>query len=164
MESTILIISIGSFLISGAAAIYAWHQVKKLRQMQGMFHPDGQPANLEEILHAITTRFRQSDKKIEGIEVDIKQLQHETATSLHNIGLVKFNALEDEGGNLSFSLALLDKEKNGILLTNLSGRKERRLYVKSVLDGQHEHSLSDEEVTAIKMARRPINHQTHIHH
>ena len=59
--------------------------------------------------------------------------------------------------DLSFSLALLDRNLNGVILTSLFGREESRCYGKPVKQGQSSHYLSDEENQALEEARRQIN-------
>jgi Protein of unknown function (DUF4446) len=56
------------------------------------------------------------------------------------------------GGQLSYSLALLDEAGDGIVLTAINGRAETRSYAKEVKGGQSTHNLSDEEQAAIDMA------------
>ena len=45
----------------------------------------------------------------------------------------------------SFSLALLDGEHNGLIVTSISGRDESRVYAKRVVAGKATHALSEEE-------------------
>ena len=71
---------------------------------------------------------------------------------MQNIGIVKFNAFEDAGGEQSFALAVMDEKKDGIIITSLHGRQDTRLYAKRIIGGQGERTLSDEEQKAIQTA------------
>jgi hypothetical protein len=69
------------------------------------------------------------------------------------IGVVRYDAYEDIGGELSFTAALLDEHGDGIVLTSITGRTGGRTFLKSVTDGVGSQLLSDEEVAAIASAR-----------
>jgi hypothetical protein len=55
-------------------------------------------------------------------------------------------------GHQSTSLALLDAERNGVVLSCIAHRDTARLYCKQVLDGHGERELSPEEDEAIRLA------------
>ena len=48
---------------------------------------------------------------------------------------MRYNAFDDMGSQLSFSLALLDDFKNGIVLTSIYGREDTVTYCKEIKDG-----------------------------
>jgi len=70
--------------------------------------------------------------------------------------LKRFNAFNDVGSNLSFSMALLDGEGNGLVLTSLYGRQESRTYAKKVAGGTAQARLSEEEEEVLREARSRI--------
>jgi hypothetical protein len=71
---------------------------------------------------------------------------------LRKIGIVRYNALPEMGGQQSFSLAIVDDQKNGVILSGLLLRTELRLYAKPLIAGQSEVTLSDQEVEALQKA------------
>ena len=68
------------------------------------------------------------------------------------MGIVRFSAFENQGSDLSFSLALIDDRENGVVLTSLFGRDDSRIYAKPVENGDSVYTLSDEEKKAIAVA------------
>jgi hypothetical protein len=72
--------------------------------------------------------------------------------SLQHIGLVRFNPFEDTGSDQSFAIALLDDQRDGIVLSSLHGRANTRIFAKPVADGGSPHNLSEEESRAIRIA------------
>jgi len=66
--------------------------------------------------------------------------------------LVRYDAYGELSGHQSASLALLDAERNGVVLSSIAHRDTARLYCKQVLDGRGEHLLSPEEDEAIRRA------------
>lgn len=72
--------------------------------------------------------------------------------SARNLGLVRYDAFDDMGGKMSFSLALLDDHGNGMVITSINARAESRAYAKPIRGGTSEHNLSADEQRAIAEA------------
>ena len=66
--------------------------------------------------------------------------------------LVRYDAYGELSGHQSASLALLDAERNGVVLSCIAHRDNARLYSKVVKEGRGEHELSPEEDEAIRLA------------
>jgi hypothetical protein len=66
--------------------------------------------------------------------------------------LVRYDAYGELSGHQSASLALLDAERYGVVLSSIAHRDTARLYCKQVVDGRGEHLLSPEEDEAIRRA------------
>ena len=95
-------------------------------------------------------------KKVESEGNRIKDNQSEILSlvkkSFQKIGIVRYNPFKEVGGDLSFSVAILDFDDSGIVVTNIHSREGDRVYAKSVKNGESEHNLSVEEKEAIKRA------------
>jgi hypothetical protein len=72
--------------------------------------------------------------------------------ALRNIALVRYDAFSDMSGRLSFSLALLDRGGDGVVISAIVGRSDTRVYAKGVAAGRGEHELSPEEQQAVASA------------
>ncbi|QVQ50445.1 DUF4446 family protein [Spiractinospora alimapuensis] len=73
--------------------------------------------------------------------------------AVRDIGMVRYDALEQMSGARSFSLALLNASGDGIVLTSINGRSETRTYAKLVEEGNAREELSPEEYRAVRAAR-----------
>lgn len=82
----------------------------------------------------------------------VAAMQRSLSTTLRRVALVRYDAFEDLGGRLSFSLVLMDSVGNGIVLTSITSTTETRLYAKSLTASVAEHPLSPEEEQAVKAA------------
>jgi hypothetical protein len=71
---------------------------------------------------------------------------------LQRVGLVRYDAFADVGGEQSFSLALLDGSSNGLVVSGLYSRNDMRVYAKPVVAGRSPMSLTEEEMRAISGA------------
>ncbi|HMA75939.1 MAG TPA: DUF4446 family protein [Candidatus Krumholzibacteriaceae bacterium] len=68
------------------------------------------------------------------------------------MGIVRYNAFEDIGGNQSYSVCLLSPRKNGIILSNLVARDSTRGYSIEINNGNPSRELSNEETESFKNA------------
>lgn len=68
------------------------------------------------------------------------------------VGLVKYNAFDDMGGKLSFSLALLNRRNDGFIINAMHSREGCYTYIKEIIDGNSVLLLAAEEKEALDMA------------
>jgi hypothetical protein len=73
--------------------------------------------------------------------------------ALRDVAIVRYDALQEMSGQLSFSLALLNAVGDGVVLTSINGRAETRTYAKPVRAGKGVQELSPEEAQAVHSAR-----------
>jgi hypothetical protein len=73
--------------------------------------------------------------------------------ALRDVAIVRYDALQEMSGQLSFSLALLNAVGDGVVLTSINGRAETRTYAKPVRAGKGGQELSPEEAQAVHSAR-----------
>jgi hypothetical protein len=91
-------------------------------------------------------------ERMSEIEAMHGVLDRRTRRSLQHIGLVRFNPFDDTGSDQSFAIALLDDQRDGVVVSSLHGRTNTRVFAKPVADGSSPHTLSDEESQAIRVA------------
>lgn len=75
-------------------------------------------------------------------------------TTLHNVGFVRFNPFRGMGGSHSFSIALLDGDYNGFLITSLYSKEGVRTYAKEIKAGVSEQAITREEEKALRQAMK----------
>jgi hypothetical protein len=88
-----------------------------------------------------------------GLRREVAALRKEANGVLRHLAVVRYDAFEEMGGRLSWSLALLDDGGDGVVLTSIRGRNEARTYAKSVLAWKSDQELSPEETEAIAHAK-----------
>jgi hypothetical protein len=74
--------------------------------------------------------------------------------------LVRYDAYGELSGHQSTSLALLDAQHNGVVLSSILHRDTARMYCKKVYAGAGEHELSPEENEAIRLALAGESHHS----
>lgn len=117
-------------------------------------------ATLKEILDTILGKQISQKQQVNILAKAVANLEEHEQVHLQRIGVVRFNPFSDTGGNQSFTLALLDRNNNGIVMTSLYARVGNRWYIKHVKAGKGvDIELAAEEESAIKKAV-PIAHMT----
>ena len=111
--------------------------------------PKKEPKNLKEVL----TEVKELRANLDKVYQEIEKLKKEQKFSVQKIGIVRFNPFSEVGGDQSFSIALLDGNDSGFIITSLYSRQENRIYGKPVKNGVSEYSLSNEEKEAINKAK-----------
>ncbi len=88
-----------------------------------------------------------------GLRQEVAALKAESAGAFRHLGIVRYDAFNDVGGRLSWSIALLDESGGGVVMTAIHGRSEARSYAKSISGWSCEQPLSPEEEAAVASAR-----------
>ena len=109
-----------------------------------------EPENFQEVL----LQLKNLEENFEKISEELENLKKENKFSIQKIGLVRFNPFKEIGGNQSFSVALLDGNDSGIVVTSLYSREGNRVYGKPIENGVSNYLLSEEEKQAIEIAKK----------
>lgn len=89
---------------------------------------------------------------MEKSQRDIENLYHKLEGVFQKIGIVKYDAFDQMGGQLSFSLALLDENDNGFILNSVHSAEGCYSYTKEIKAGLCDIALGDEEKKALDIA------------
>jgi hypothetical protein len=90
---------------------------------------------------------------VPGLRAEVAALREEAKGALRHLAVVRYDAFDEMGGRLSWSLALLDDAGDGVVLTSIRGRDESRTYAKPIAGWAGEAELSPEENEAVAHAR-----------
>lgn len=113
--------------------------------------------NMEEI---IVKRFAEMDmlkKSTKTVAQSLSGIDEMGQMSFQKMGLVKYDAFDDVGGNLSFALALLTKKNNGFVLNSVHGKEGCYTYLKEIVNGESYIVLGAEEQKALEQAKNSDN-------
>lgn len=129
-------------------------QIAQLKKRYRIFMSGKNAKNLEKTL---IERLDQVDGLLEANaanEKDIKTLFANMKFTFQKVGLVKYDAFNEMGGKLSFSLALLSETDNGFVMNAVHSREGCYTYVKEIIDGNAIIVLSEEEKEALEIAKK----------
>ena len=108
-----------------------------------------EPKNLEQLL----SQFKDLKENLGKISNKLEELKKNNKFSIQGIGIVRFNPFKESGGDQSFSIALLDGSKDGVVITSLYGREGNRIFAKPIRKGRSEYLLTEEEKKAIEQTK-----------
>lgn len=114
-----------------------------------------EPENIDQIL----AKFKELQDECEELKKEVQKMRDENIRMINKIGIVRYNPFEGLGSNQSFSLALLDGNDNGVVITSLFSRDANRVYGKPVKQSSSEFKLAEEEIKAIESAKKSNNRQ-----
>lgn len=109
--------------------------------------------NLEEMLEEYMGRVKQASSEVAAVKERVDKLEEDMRCAVQKVHMKKYNAFPDMGGNLSFSIALLNGENSGAIITTIYGREESRVYLKPVQKGESDFPLSPEEKEILEKAK-----------
>ena len=125
--------------------------VFKLKQRLDGFLRKGEQ-DIGEVLTNQITKVKKQSQYIKEISEKTSKLEQISQRTFQKIGIIRFNPFAGVGGDQSFSIALLDFQDNGFVITSQYGRDFNRIYAKPIKDGKSQYSLSAEEKQAIEQA------------
>jgi hypothetical protein len=113
-----------------------------------------QGKRFDEVLRDLLGNMEFLGGRLGRVEVAVEELSRRQKRAVQHLGLVRYNAEQSLGGELSFALALLDASHNGVIVTSLHTLEECRIYLRTVEQGRCAHDLNEEEAAALEIALR----------
>jgi Na+-transporting methylmalonyl-CoA/oxaloacetate decarboxylase gamma subunit len=108
--------------------------------------------NLEELIVGYLDKIDDVKANSEKLAESYKELDNRIKGCTQKTSIVRYRAFDDVGSDLSFSIALLDDNNNGVVLTGIYGRNESTTYAKPIDKGISRYDLSEEEQQVLKEA------------
>ena len=107
-----------------------------------------------DLLHELTSLIRGIERDNRMTERDITQIYSILGYCVQKVAVVRYNAFHNVGSDQSFSVALLDYEDSGVVISSIFGRDSSTVFAKPVDYGESDYVLTGEEEEAIGLARR----------
>lgn len=117
----------------------------------------GNGENVEKILSEYLKIVDEMMKKSKNQEEEITRLENNLKKCVQKVGIVRYNAYGDTGSDLSFTLALMDSDDNGVVVNGLYSRESSSIFAKPLVKGETKYNLSAEEIQAIDIAKSSSN-------
>lgn len=112
----------------------------------------GKEEDIKQILSRLLKEALTNRNELKAVVAKLGDLEKEDLNHIQKLGLVRFNPFSETGGDHSFCLAILDGKDSGVVITGLHTRERTRIYIKPILRGKSELTLSLEEKKAIEKA------------
>lgn len=133
-------------------AINASMKYSRLKASYNSFMKGKDGKNLED---SIFERFDELDELTKIAlknRKEIRTLQGDLLKTLQKVGILRYDAFNEMGGNLSFALTLLDGNNNGYIINSMHSREGCYNYIKEIVKGESYIELSGEELESLERA------------
>ena len=135
-------------------------KLKKINKNYNKFMKKiGNGNNIDEMLKSYLNKVDEIENKNNEIIKYCNRIDNEVSLCIKKIGMVRYNAFKDTGSDLSFAVALLNDNNDGIILNGIYSREMSNIYAKQIQDGKTISKLSEEEKQALEIA---LNDKTRI--
>jgi len=128
-----------------------WRRISRLRRAQSVVLAGGSH-DLLEFAVALQTRIDDVHRAVDEVAAGLSRVDRRVDGAVTNTAVVRYDAYEGTGGQQSASVALLDANRTGAVITAIQGRDYARIYVKDLDRGRSSVSLSPEEQEAVERA------------
>lgn len=127
-------------------------EIKRLQSRMKLLMSGSDAASLEDEIHALVKDNKELKEAVAKNTKDIQALYQGLRIAYQKTGLVKYDAFQQMGGQLSFCLAMLDQDNNGFIMNSVHSTEGCYCYTKEVKNGVSELSLGTEEAEALSIA------------
>ena len=112
----------------------------------------GKGENIEEDLQNYIYKVDKVEKQNAEIAGQVNNIKQDLTKCIQKVGIFRYNAFKDTGSDLSFTLALLDENNDGVVLNGIYSREMSNIYAKPVKNGKSSYTITEEESKAINKA------------
>jgi len=147
-------IGIGAAVAAGLAlllTLWIWLRVRRLLEGQKVLL-GGESADVVDFAVSLQGRIDDLHRAVDEVAAGLVRVDRRADESVRNISIVRYDAYEDAGGNQSASLAVLDSQRTGVVVSAIQGRDYARIYMKELDRGRPSVALSPEEAEAVERA------------
>ncbi|MFA4029431.1 MAG: hypothetical protein GDYSWBUE_000371 [Candidatus Fervidibacterota bacterium] len=139
-------------LIELAAIVMLSRRLRSLNGLLDRLTSGIEPPSFSEAIARLFESIERISGDVRSLQRSVDELSEKQRRCLQHIGIVRFDAFQDVGGQQSFSLAVLDGLGNGAVITSLFGRHESRCFAKPIIGGKSSFRLTEEELEAMRLA------------
>jgi hypothetical protein len=138
----VLVIGVMGF---GVAFWVLYRRVKTLEGKYSKIFGQNGAEDIDQMVEIFSDKLSKQERDVEKLFTHLKKSDTLISQSVETVQLLKFNPFDDVGGKNSFVVAILDREKNGVMLTGVALRNETKIFAKQVKRGLCEGHLTPYE-------------------
>lgn len=124
----------------------------KLKRAYNRFMMGKDTESMEEMIYTRFQEIEELKRNNNENRQNIDKLFDKMLTTFQKVGIVKYDAFNEMGGKLSFSLCMLDERDNGYVINAMHSREGCYTYIKEIVGGKSYIELGDEEKKALDRA------------
>lgn len=124
----------------------------KIKKRYDKFMSGKNATSLEDDMRGVFEDMKLLKATADRNKKDIRVLYKNMESTFQKLGIVKYDAFNQMGGQLSYSLALLDENNDGFILNSVHSSDGCYSYTKEIKGGTSPISLGVEEEKALHIA------------
>jgi hypothetical protein len=136
-------------------AALALREVRRMRAAQSVLL-GGAKRDLADFAVSLQARVDDLHRAVDEVAAAVARVDRRADTTLSRTAVVRYDAYEGAGGRQSASVAVLDANRSGVVLSAIQGRDYARVYIKELASGKAAIALSPEEQEAVDRAMAGI--------
>jgi len=154
-QSALVVAFVGVLVgIAGVAiAVFAVVRMSRLYRAYELLQVAEGRETIVDVMGRTMDEFTDLRDDVMRLESALAATRRDLAMALRHVSVVRYDAFGDMGGRFSFSAALLDDGGDGLVITSIHARSETRTYLKGLIGGDSDITLSPEEQQAVRLAR-----------
>jgi hypothetical protein len=159
LSSTVGIVALAAAalaLVAVCLAAVLMRQLRRLRADQRAVLGEQRAQDLVAHAAALDASFRALSEYVGGVAERLDDrlaiAEQRLDGAIAHCGLIRYDAYNEMSGRQSTSIALLDSQRSGVVLSSIHHRDQARLYAKQISKGSAELRLSPEEEEALRLA------------
>lgn len=130
---------------------------RKLEKKYKYFMKNSKGENIENSIVSYMDRIDKVKAESDIMKKSYEDMNERLKVCMQKYSIQRYRAFEDIGSDLSYSIALLNEDNDGIILTGIYGRNESTTYAKPIEKGISRYDLSSEEKQVLENAINKIN-------
>jgi hypothetical protein len=152
--TTALVVALAGVAVGAVGIGLAWWSAVRVRRVRDAQRTmlGGSRRDLVDFAVSLQGRIDDLHRAVDEVAAGLARVDRRIDGSVANSSIVRYDAYEDTGGHQSASLALLDGQRTGVVVTAIQGRDYARIYMKELDRGRASVALSPEEQEAVERA------------
>ncbi|KEI94577.1 hypothetical protein N494_17970 [Clostridium botulinum A2B7 92] len=131
--------------------------LKKLKEKYKKFMRGSNNKNIEELINNYLDKVDKAKEETEYVKEIYSTIDKRVKACIQKVAIVRYRAFDDVGSDLSYSIAFLNNDNSGVILTSIFGRNESTTYAKPIDKGISRYDLSDEEKQVLENCINNVN-------
>jgi Protein of unknown function (DUF4446) len=150
--STLVVVALGVAVLALLTAVGGYLRLSGKQKRSRLLWAGGEKDMVAVLSHQ-SGQIVHLHGELERIRVGVSRTAGDVQQSLRHVAVVRYNALGDMAGQLSFSAAIVDDHGDGLVISTIQEHGESRSYAKGILGGISEINMTPEEQEALAAAR-----------
>jgi hypothetical protein len=150
--STLVVVALGVAVLALLTAVGGYLRLSRIQARYRILWAGGEQ-DLVAVLSHQAGQIVQLHGELERLRVGVSRAAGDVQQSLRHVAVVRYDAVGEMAGRLSFSAAIIDDHGDGLVISSVQALGESRSYAKGILGGISEITMTPEEQQALAAAR-----------